>query len=211
MGIVPLLLLLSCRRRGDVAPGTVLRLLGHPFLLCGLYLVYILLLVMHGLVLWQDPWARASALLTAIVSLTATAVMVRRGAFKPRAVIEVREDLREGAESAFSLMADGEPLVASVRIETRDEARECQAARGALPDFSRLRSLTVSLPPTPARELKLWAHRVTPDGTSEPLPGLATTQSCGAHAETRCVDLGLCRGQVLMSVPSGSWQVRITF
>jgi hypothetical protein len=104
-------------------------------------------------------------------------------------------------------MADGRPLVADVQIEYPDGPQTERAASGELAAFSSLRSVTFSLPPTPARELKVWAHRVTPGGDSEPLPALAELQ-CGE--ETRRVDLGLCGGQVLLPIPGAACQVRIT-
>jgi hypothetical protein len=206
-GVVPLLLLIACRRKGEVVPGTVLRFVGHPVLVAGLYVLYLGILLFHGLVLWQTPWTRAGGLLTAALMVGATAVMARRGAFAPRAVVELREELRQGAHSLFSLMADGQPVAADVRMEYPDNAREEHAASGVVPAFPSLCGITFCLPSTAARELKIRTHRVTPEGDSEPLAALAELQ-CGD--ETRRVDLGLCGGQVLLPIPCGACRVRIT-
>jgi len=44
-----------------------------------------------------------------------------------------------------------------------------RAARGDIPGFSELRSLTVAPDPAASGELKVWAHRVTAEEESEPL------------------------------------------
>jgi hypothetical protein len=206
-GVIPLLLLLSCRRKGEVAAGTVLSRLGHPLLVGSLYLVYIAMLLYHGLVLWPEPAARAAALLTLGMTVGATVAMLRGGALAPRAVVELREDLSgQGSSGAFSLMANGTPMPAAVRMEYADGERECEAASGLVPDLPRLCSVTFSLPATPARELKLWTHRVLPDGRSEPLPATAEVR---AGAETRSIDLGRCHGQTLLPLPPGACDVKL--
>jgi hypothetical protein len=50
------------------------------------------------------------------------------------------------------------------------------------------RGASVALPATGAHELKLWAHRITAAGGSEPL---ATTAELGQGGETRRLELGL--------------------
>jgi hypothetical protein len=54
-GIYPVLLLVASRRKGDYVPMVVHRWLGHPVLLAGLYLVFLGSLLLHGLVIWDDP------------------------------------------------------------------------------------------------------------------------------------------------------------
>jgi hypothetical protein len=61
---------------------------------------------------------------------------------------------------------------ARVRLGYVDGEQVCQQAIGVIPEFSTLNSLTVHLPGTKARELKVWLHRVTPEGYSEQLPAL---------------------------------------
>jgi hypothetical protein len=204
-GIIPVLLLRSCRRKGEVQPGLVLRFAGHPLLLGSLYLFYVVLLLVHGLVLWREPWAQAAGLLTAVAILVTTVGLARQGAFAPRAIVELREELRAG-KGLFSIMAAGEPLVAAADLEYPEGRQASQAAEGEVPEFASLRSATFHLPETPARELKVWAHRVTPDGDSQALPAVAEVR-CGD--EIRRVDLSLSRGQVLLPVPAGACEVRI--
>jgi hypothetical protein len=206
-GIFPVLLLAASRRKGEFVPGFAWPLLGSPPVLTVIYLTFLSSLLVHGLFIWQSLPARATALATAALALGATLVMARRGAFAPRAVVELREDLRPGGQALFSVMTGGRPLAAEVRLDAPNAQREYHAASGEVTAFSSLRRVTFSLPPTPARELKVWVHRITLEGDSEALPALAELH-CGT--ETRRVDLGLCGGQVLLPIPQEACQVEIT-
>src|SRR5437762_3344298 len=124
----------------------------------------------------------AAAPLTAVLALGATGVMVRGGAFNRRVVVELREDLRTGGQSAFAVTAVGRPAEADVRLEYPADEQRCRAAAAEIPAFGALRRATFQLATGPARELKVWAHRVTPGGASEGLPALLELQGDG---ETR--------------------------
>jgi amino acid permease len=238
-GIFPVLLLAASRRKGEFVPGYAWRPLGSAPVLAVIYLLFLSSLLGHGLFLWQSLPARAAALAMAALTMTATVLMARRGAFAPRAVVELRassegqmtmnpspsrqesESMKEemgsveraaptGAalspQAVFAVMSDGQPLAAEVRMEYATANRKDQGASGEVADFAALRSVTFALPPTQARELKVWAHRVMPEGDSEPLPATAEVK-CGP--ETRRVDLGLRRGQILLPISPGACQVRI--
>src|SRR5581483_1925179 len=104
-------------------------------------------ILLHGLVIWQDPFQRAAALLIGMAILVGTGVVIHRGALRPRAVVEVRLDRRSGGKAAFSLVGNGRPLPSGVelRYDAREEHRE--AAEGTLDDFRALRAVEVALPP----------------------------------------------------------------
>ncbi len=207
-GVIPVLLLVSSRRKGDVVPGVVLKFLGHPLLIGGVYLLYIAVLLLHGLVIWETPAARAAALLTTVVALAATAAMARWGAFTPRVVLELREDLRQGGQSAFAIVAKGQQAAADVRLVYLDDEQPFRASTGAIPRFSALRSATFELPRTHSGELKVWVHRVTPEGNSEGLPAVVEVQ---AGNEAKRFDLRLSKGQVILPFNGAAAQVKITF
>ena len=76
-----------------------------------------------------------------------------------------------------------------------------------MPAFSSLRSATARLRATLAKELKVWTHRITPDGDSEALPALVEVHSA---AGTRRFDLRLSGGQVVLPLPSGESWLEIT-
>jgi hypothetical protein len=134
-------------------------------------------------------------------------VMVRRGAFAPRMVVELCEDLREGQPSRFSILVAGQPLAAEVRLDYGDDERQCDAASGTVAAFSSLHSATFHLPRTDARELKVWTRRMTPEGDSEVLP--AFVELVG-DPERRRLDLGLSRGQAVLALPGDPCRLQIT-
>jgi hypothetical protein len=206
-GVVPLLLLVSSRRKGEVLPGTVLRYLGSGVLLGGIYCFYIALLLLHGLVLWENPLARASAVLTAGLIIAATIAMARQGAFAGRAIVELCDDLRTPGGQRFSVFANGAPCAASVTLEYTDGNRELEAAAGVIDSPAGLRRATFRLSEPRSVELKLWAHQVSPEGNSEALPLIAEVTAGGLR---RRVDLGLTGGKaVLPLTASGPVEVRL--
>jgi amino acid permease len=206
-GIFPALLLVSSRRKGEFVPGVVYRFLGHPLLTMTIYLLFLATIFLHGLIIWQNPAQRVSALVIGLVVLAATMVMVRRGAFAPRVVVEVREDQRDGGPTVFAVTAGGQPRTVDVRLTYPEDERYLQASSGEIPAFSSLRRVTFQLPATPAKELKVWAHMVVSDGSSKGLPSLLEVH-CGG--ETKQFDLKLSGGQVLLPLTSDPCQLDIT-
>jgi hypothetical protein len=73
--------------------------------------------------------------------------------------------------------------------------------------FSSLHSATFYLPRTDARELKVWARRVTPEVDSEVLPAFVELQG---DPERRGLDLGLSRGQAVLALPGEPCRLQIT-
>jgi amino acid permease len=232
-GIFPVLLLIASRRKGEVVPGVVYRLLGHPLLVTGVYLLFLASLFLHGLVIWENPLQRAAALAVGLLMLGATIAMARRGAFASRVVVELREDRREqrlcpeapsrgfvaspaerlsrGAQpegwATFAITASGQPASAEVRLGYGDGERQIQTATGQVPRFSSLRYVNFHLPATQAQELKVWAHRITPEGGSEGLPARLEVHCDG---EKREFDLKLSGGQVVLPLTGESCRLEIT-
>ncbi len=207
-GIFPVLLLVASRRKGDCVPGTVYRMLGHPAFAAGICGLSVANLFGHGLFIYRQTWSRAAALGFGVAILWLTAVIVRRGAFSRRTVVEFREDLREGGASVLAVTRAGQPLPARVRLAGAAGEERFETATAALPALSKLTSATLDLPSGPARELKVWVHRVTADGASDPLPALVEVEAGG---ETRRFDLKLTGGQVVVPVAGGACSIRIAF
>ncbi|MGH7366593.1 MAG: hypothetical protein ACREK9_09305 [Candidatus Rokuibacteriota bacterium] len=205
-GIFPVLLLAASRRKGDYVPGVVYRFLGHPVFtigICGLSLVN---LFVHGLVIYRDPWSRLTALGFALAVIGLAAMMLRRRAFGRRSVVELREDLRESAASVLTVTSAGQPLIAEVRLGQPAGEERFEAATVAVPALSKLQYVVARLPACGARELKVWAHQVMIDGSSEALPVLVDVQ-CGT--ETRRFDLKLSNGQAVLPLGADGCSVRI--
>ena len=120
-GIFPALLLVASRRKGELVPGVSYRALGHPLVVGGIYLLFLSNLFLHGLVIWEHPLQRAGGVLVGLLMLVVTAAMIRRGAFGPRVVVELRQDRRRAGRSLLAIMAGGQPADAEVRL--RDDRR----------------------------------------------------------------------------------------
>ncbi|GAC1382533.1 MAG: hypothetical protein NVSMB33_09950 [Ktedonobacteraceae bacterium] len=99
--------------------------------------------------------------------------MVRQGAFARRLVIEIRQDSAEEGAGSFTVTDSGRAATqARVRLGYADGERVHHEARGVIPEFPALCSATFHVRGTKAQELKMWLHRVTPEGHSEQLPAL---------------------------------------
>jgi len=179
-GAFPVLLLLASRRKGENVPRLILHFLGHPLVAGVIYLVAVSILFLHGLFIWQNAFQRLVAILVGVVVLVMTYLMVRKGAFARRVVIEVRQDpaVTGQAEGTFMVTDSGQRATqARVELGYADGERIFQAACGVIPEFSGLRSAKFHLTGTKAQELRVWLHRVTPDGQSENLPALVKVSS----------------------------------
>jgi amino acid permease len=199
-GIFPVLLLVASRRKGDYLPMMVHRALGHPVLLTGLYLVFLGSLLLHGLVIWEQPVLRAGALLVAVGIVVMTVRMLRKGTLSPRLNIELRDEQGRGAW--FTVTANGRESTSDVTLEYDSATRHLQSAAAEIPAFSSLRRAvfeprfadsTRAIP----RGVKTWVHRVTPDGDSEPISGSVTVRT---GRETKRFAPDLARGPVTLPV-----------
>jgi amino acid permease len=206
-GIFPMLLLVASRRKGEFVPARVYRFLAHPALITTLYLLFLAIIFMHGLVIWQSVVMRSAAIGVGLLVLGVTVAMVRRGAFTPRIVVELRQDQWEGERSLFAITAAGQPAAAEVQLHYAGSEQTAQAAVGEVPAFSSLRHAAVHLPATRAGELKVWVHRVRPDGDAEGLPAVLDVHD---GAATMRFDLEPPGGHVLLPHNGGACWLDIT-
>jgi len=206
-GIFPVLLLIASRRKGEVVPGVVYRFLGHPLLTTGIYLLYLTSLFLHGLVIWENPGQRAVALSVGVMMLGVTIALVRRGSFAPRLVVELRQDQSEGGRALFNITVGGQSVPVAVRLGYPDSEKQHEAATGEIPAFSSLRYAKFQLPAIQARDLKVWAHKITPEGNSEGLPALLEVHR--GH-EKKDFDLKLSGGQVVLPLGGQACRLAIT-
>jgi hypothetical protein len=206
-GIFPVLLLAASRRKGDYEPGTVYRLIGHPVFIASVYGLSVVNLFVHGLLIYRDPWTRGCALLFGTVVLVVTTRMARAGAFSRRSVIELRQDMREAGAGLLTVMSDGRPLTTEVTLTLPEGDETSRSSAVKIPALSTLRAVTVRLPAGRARELKVWVHRVTTDGTSESVPAFVEVRR---GAETKQFDMKLSNGQVNTRMSGADCAVRVT-
>jgi hypothetical protein len=206
-GIFPALLLAATRRKGDFVPGVVYRLLGNSLVLTALYLFFLIVILVHGLFIWETVVTRLIAVLVGGGVLGGTIMMLKRGALSSRMVVELRDDQRLNGQPGFNVTGSGQAVVAEVQLKYKRDQEHLRAASGDIPDFKNLRAISFDLPPTPATELKLWLHRLTPDDFSESMPGRVTVQQ---GQEKRQVAVASAAGQVVLPLNHGNCQVEIT-
>jgi amino acid permease len=199
-GVFPVLLLWASRRKGEHVPGFVLPFLAHPGVSGSIYLVAVSILFLHGLFIWQNAFQRVVAILVGVVILAITYLVVRQGAFARRLVIEVRQEQAEQGSGTFTVTDCGRAATqAGVELGYVDGERFYQAASGIIPVFGDLCSAKFQFV-TKAQELKVWLHRVTPEGQSENLPALVKVSS---KTEIRELHVNGAGKQFVLPLPDG--------
>ncbi|MCC5632949.1 hypothetical protein LC613_36045 [Nostoc sphaeroides CHAB 2801] len=206
-GIFPVLLLVSSRRKGELVPGVVFKILNHPLFSVGVYSLFLAILLVHGLFIWENSVARISALSIAALSLGATLVMNYFGAFTSRVVVELREQ-HQGGRSVFTITAGGQPKIADVLLGYAEGEQHHQAATVEIPSLSSLKYATFRLPTKRKQELRVWAHRSNSQIDSKSLPAFVEVQSGNKNMQ---FDLMLSSGRVLLPLISDGCWLKFTF
>lgn len=205
-GIFPVLLLLATRRQGDFKPAVSYRLLGQPVLLAGVYLFFLGVIFVHGLLIWETALTRLVAFLVGLVVIGSTVVMLKGGAWKPRLVVELRADQRAGQASAISVLCNDQPVAGDVWLGYAGGEERAPANTGLIRDMAGLRYVRLHLPATSARKLKVWAHTITPDGASLELPAQL---SLNGGQPGQPFDLSLSGGQAILPITGEACQVEV--
>jgi hypothetical protein len=209
VGLYPVLLLVSSRRKGMHAPGRVFGFLARPAVLVAVYAVFLVSLFLHGLFLWEGALQRAGAIAAGLVLLVLPAALRRRGSFVRRLTVEVRDDQRDG-EVRFAMVSGGQPAAGHVHLQYEGSERRVDEVVGAIPHFDSLRR-ALFVPRAGGAEspgeLKVWAHRVTPEGVSESLPARARVQVDGMAQEA---DVALSRGEALFPLAAAEFEVEVS-
>jgi hypothetical protein len=122
-------------------------------------------------------------------------------------VVELRQEAPDQAH--FTVIARGALATAGVSLRYRDHETRLQAADGPVPDLASLCGAAFEID-TPARELQVWAHQVTPEGNSTPLPAHLTVSSVDDQARAQ-VNLQLSAGPVLVPLSRARCRVELAF
>jgi amino acid permease len=155
-GVFPVLMLESSRRRGDYEPALFWRWMGRPVVAGFVFAAFMATEVIY-VWLWPSAVARAVAATVVVIVVVITVVMLRSGAMRPRAVIEVRRDEESGRDHV-QVVSHG----STVRVE--------ELAPGD-------RGVDVPLGPLDVHEIRAWAHEVDPGGESQALAATAVLRS----------------------------------
>ncbi len=130
-----------------------------------------------------------------------------RKAFVRRTVVELRQEERdEGEQGFFFVTTAGRAGIAGIRLEYPEREKRYEAASGEVPAFSSLRRATFQTRGGTG-VLKVWAHRVTPEGNSVALAGLLNVRQ---GDEIKRYDLRLSDGQVVVPTTQEACRVDIT-
>jgi hypothetical protein len=167
-GLFPMMLLMAARRRGELVPWTVIGWIGQPLialLVGGLFFVG---LIAHAAVIWTAPVERMAALIAAVAFAGVTAWALRTSAFRPRAVVELRIDASRPAVAHLSVVDAGR--AASARVRGLPDLARVSPRDGRLGPISGLGDFDVALPAERSMDLRVWSHRVSPDGDSTVWP-----------------------------------------
>src|SRR5215210_1353990 len=78
-GCLPALMLAASRRKGEYVPAVVPRIIGHPVVLVGVYLLFSASFFVHGLVIWDDPLQQAAAVGVGLAFILLTLGVLRSG------------------------------------------------------------------------------------------------------------------------------------
>lgn len=205
VGIFPVLMLAASRNKGDYVPVSIIRWLGHPVVIGGLYLLFLFSILAHSLIIWQDPFQRFAAFIAAVLLLGMTVIAIRRGAFTHRCVIEVRVEKDPEEQMIFNATMSGKLVATDFHFNYSDHAERVHASMGVQP-FANLRSVTCEMLQSNARELKVWVHRTTREAESVALPVRVALQSNG---ET--INCELANRQAVLPIPDHNWQLEIEF
>ncbi len=89
----------------------------------------------------------------------------------------------------------------------QDGEQHLRAATGDIPNFNALQSIAFQLPPTPAKELKVWLHQLTPEDFSENLPARVSIHQ---GQEKQNFEVTSSGGQVLLPLDGQAYLVVIS-
>lgn len=161
-GVFPMLLILAARRKGEYVPGRIIALVGHPAVVAVVTGLFVGAVALHGLVIWDGPAERLAAIVIALATLVLVAWSWRNGAFRPRAVIELRRDGRT-QRSTLSVTAAGHSVAHEVPLDGLAAV-----------------TATADLPAGAWREVRVWPHEVSADGWSTSLDAEVEVNGLGA-------------------------------
>ena len=145
-------------------------MIGHPAAAFAVVALFLAAVAVFGLWIWTQPLQRAAALSVSAAIVVLVVVSWRRGAFRPRTVVEYRTEPGPPARGLVTLVSDGRAISATIELSGTDGQRVLDAPEAVVAVPGHLRRVRVALPEHAARELVLWVHAVTPDGASRPTP-----------------------------------------
>lgn len=193
-GLLPPMLVLAARRRSDVATARS-RVLAGTALMALTGLMAIAVLVLHATVLWSDPGERALAGAATAFAVASLILAIRYGAFKPAAVLELRQD-GESGRLRIHAQEGGRDMELAIGEQVVVGEAELPSAPGMPPQ--KIGGRTIS-----AAELKISAQRLNPSGGAAPLPIVIEVPE---RTSLHMAEIG---GMTTLAVAPGDWTVMV--
>jgi amino acid permease len=192
-GLLPALLLLATRRKGDRMPGLVLDFLGSRIALTGLYILFLAIILVHAVFIWTNPEERVSALLLVLLVAWLTLSVLRAGIFQGRVVVEL---LVEGDSLSLNATTNCRPVFTGEGPVLPDhDPPEAGPVRRATSDIA-----TYTIPASAPRQLRIKIQRA-PEAEPAPTAVIVTLEDdAGVHP----VELGLNQDTMVMLAPGSA-------
>jgi len=169
-GVFPMLLLGATRRKGDFVPKNPFRPLGNPLLITLIYLLFISIIFLYGLFIWDNPIVKFVTFCFGGGVIGTTIVMLRRGMLDGRLVFELCQDYQPSLVSNFTLTALGKPYETEISFKSDAGEDRIFGSTGMLPFYKSLHSLSLNMPSNGIKEFKVWTHKINEKGIHEGIP-----------------------------------------
>lgn len=189
-GVFPMLLLVATRRKGDFVPKNPLRFLGNPLLVILIYLLFISVIFLYGLFIWDNPLVKFIAFCFGASVIGTTIVMFRRGMLDGRLVFELCQDYQPSDASSFTLSAFGKPYETVISYKNDTGKDRISGSSGALPPYKSLQSISLGIPCEGLREFKVWVHKINEKGIHEGVP-VQINLSDGTNHQSYILEQGI--------------------
>ena len=174
-GVIPVLLLIAARHRGDQVPGWTLPAIGTRASTTVVLFVFVLALIVHATLIWTAVPARLAAAAVAVLVVALSARAMRSDATLPLATIEIRRD-RDLRRAQVSLVADGRHVVAPVTAVTPAGTREI-VVDGDTELPASTTAVTVDLTGLSAAQVRVVTHEVDAAGAEYPVEATPTLRT----------------------------------
>ena len=119
----------------------------------------------------NEPLSRAAALGAAAIMLCMIGDLVRRKAFAPLLLIEIRYFPENDHSAVVSVAFNGDVIDSVPSIRHVDGTERKLSSDGSLKDFRDCHSINFDLPKGVTSRLQINAHRISEDFEAEPLNG----------------------------------------
>lgn len=166
-GIFSMLMLAAARQKGDCTVEYGWRFLGNRLVVGALCVFFLAAVLVHGLVIWSEPLQQAVAIGVSACTILFIIFAVRNS-FVPRSIAEVRYP-EEGPmlDPNVTLVARGKLLTGATHMMVASDGVDTDSVNG-----STARTVDIRIPAASVKEMKVWVHQDSGDGSTLPIPAI---------------------------------------